>query len=165
MQDYRKYTIPTVIHGKVFPRDLRGKVFPTDLCGKVSPTDLGGNLFLQTREGMFCYLGIPTLDLWNTFNKSIYYSVQLGFWFQNQGFKCWGGGELYFSIKILSYTQIKIMYWLWTSYVPLTLTGAKPNNNPASRLKKIVWAIYVKSNHLIFDIISKQTGLTDWWRC
>ena len=44
MQDYRKYTIPTDIRGKVFPRDLCGKVFPTDLCGKVSSTDLGKSL-------------------------------------------------------------------------------------------------------------------------
>ena len=32
VQDYRKYTIPT---------DVLGKVFPTGLCGKVFPTDLG----------------------------------------------------------------------------------------------------------------------------
>jgi hypothetical protein len=52
-QDYRKYTIPTDIRGKVFPRDLCGKVFPTGLDGKVSPTDLVGNLSPQTRVGMF----------------------------------------------------------------------------------------------------------------
>jgi hypothetical protein len=38
-QDYRKYTIPTSVRGKVFPTDLCGKVFPTDLHGKSSPTD------------------------------------------------------------------------------------------------------------------------------
>ena len=41
-QDYRKYTIPTDVRGKVFPTDLCGKVFPMDLGGKSSPTvDLG----------------------------------------------------------------------------------------------------------------------------
>ena len=41
-QDYRKYTIPTDVCGKVFPTDPCGKVIPTDLGGKSSPTgDLG----------------------------------------------------------------------------------------------------------------------------
>jgi hypothetical protein len=41
-QDYRRYTIPTDVRGKVFPTDLCGKVFPRDLGGKSSPTgDLG----------------------------------------------------------------------------------------------------------------------------
>ena len=42
----------------------------------------------------------------------------LDFDFRTKALSAGGGGELYFSIKILSYTQIKIMYWLWTSYVP-----------------------------------------------
>jgi hypothetical protein len=50
-QDYRKYTIPTDIRGKVFPMDLCGKVFPMALCGKVFPTDLGGSFF-PTDQGM-----------------------------------------------------------------------------------------------------------------
>ena len=42
MQDYRKYTIPTDVCGKVFTTDLCGKVFSTDLGGRSSPTgDLG----------------------------------------------------------------------------------------------------------------------------
>jgi hypothetical protein len=34
-QDYRKYTIPTDVSGKVFPTDLCGKSFPTGGLGKV----------------------------------------------------------------------------------------------------------------------------------
>ena len=36
-QDYRKYTIPTDVLGKVFPTELCGKVFSTDLGRKSSP--------------------------------------------------------------------------------------------------------------------------------
>jgi hypothetical protein len=43
-QDYRKYTIPRDICGKVFPMTLCGKVFPTELCGKVFQTELYGKL-------------------------------------------------------------------------------------------------------------------------
>ena len=71
-QDYRKYTIPTDIRGKVFPKDLLGKVFPTEVCGKVFPKDLCGKVFKQTLGGMFCYQGIPTLGLWKTLNKSLH---------------------------------------------------------------------------------------------
>ena len=78
-QDYRKYTIPTDIRGKVFPMDVCGKVFPTDVCGKNFPTDvcgkdfptdLFGEVFKKTLVGMFCYQGIPTLAHRNSFNKS-----------------------------------------------------------------------------------------------
>ena len=78
-QDYRKYTIPTDICGKVFPRDLCGNVFPRDLCGKVFPTDLCGKVsltdlcgnFFPTNQGMNVLLSryIPTLALMNTFNN------------------------------------------------------------------------------------------------
>ena len=41
-QDYRKYTLPTDVGGKVFPMELCRKVFPMDLGGKSYPTgDLG----------------------------------------------------------------------------------------------------------------------------
>ena len=41
-QNYRKYTIPRDVRGKVFPTDLHGKVFPKTLGGKPPPmVDLG----------------------------------------------------------------------------------------------------------------------------
>ena len=43
-------------------------------------------------------------------NKSIYYSVCLEFGLQNQGFKCYGLGGVFFSLKTLYHTPIRIMY-------------------------------------------------------
>ena len=44
-QDYRKYTVPTVLCGKLVPTVLHGKFVPTLVRGKLVQTLLCGNLF------------------------------------------------------------------------------------------------------------------------
>ena len=95
-QDYRKYTVPTVLcgklvptvlHGKLVPTVLRGKLVPTVLRWKLVPTVLCGNLPHSNRSAPWnidlkIHLRIwQGPDLWKEEEKRDWPTFDLYRWF------------------------------------------------------------------------------------